>query len=390
MKQRIAIAGAGPVGLTAALCLARAGHEVRVFEKEAALPTAPRAFALHPPTLDLLDRLGVLADLEPLGRRIDKIDYYRCNTGHPELVARFGFDLLTGLTGHPYRMHLEQSLLTPALLKALNREPGARVEFGAEVAGFTEIAEGIEISVRRAGVTQGETFSYLLGADGAKSTVRTAARLAFDGEDHERRLLRIMTPLDLRHTIPDLAGVSYLYNDVDSISLLEMRNLWRVIIRIPPKTSDEEARAPAFLRHELRRFFPFEGDLSASAIDIYGTSQRVAETMWRGRVLLVGDAAHLTSTRGDMNMNCGLHDAWTLGEAFAAKSLLAGLDTWTSSRRAAIVDNFIPLAERANRGGAMFLASIEASARKSAEARRFVREAAMIDIAPSFFARKRA
>ena len=390
MKQRIAIAGAGPVGLTAALCLARAGHEVRVFEKEAALPTAPRAFALHPPTLDLLDRLGVLADLEPLGRRIDKIDYYRCNTGHPELVARFGFDLLTGLTGHPYRMHLEQSLLTPALLKALNREPGARVEFGAEVAGFTEIAEGIEISVRRAGVTQGETFSYLLGADGAKSTVRTAARLAFDGEDHERRLLRIMTPLDLRHTIPDLAGVSYLYNDVDSISLLEMRNLWRVIIRIPPKTSDEEARAPAFLRHELRRFFPFEGDLSASAIDIYGTSQRVAETMWRGRVLLVGDAAHLTSTRGDMNMNCGLHDAWTLGEAFAAKSLLAGLDTWTSSRRAAIVDNFMPLAERANRGGAMFLASIEASARKSAEAHRFVREAAMIDIAPSFFARKRA
>ena len=390
MKQRIAIAGAGPVGLTAALCLARAGHEVRVFEKEAALPTAPRAFALHPPTLDLLDRLGVLADLEPLGRRIDEIDYYRCNTGHPELVARFGFDLLTGLTGHPYRMHLEQSLLTPALLKALNREPGARVEFGAEVAGFTEIAEGIEISVRRAGVTQGETFSYLLGADGAKSTVRTAARLAFDGEDHERRLLRIMTPLDLRHTIPDLAGVSYLYNDVDSISLLEMRNLWRVIIRIPPKTSDEEARAPAFLRHELRRFFPFEGDLSASVIDIYGTSQRVAETMWRGRVLLVGDAAHLTSTRGDMNMNCGLHDAWTLGEAFTAKSLLAGLDTWTSSRRAAIVDNFIPLTERANRGGAMFLASIEASARKSAEARRFVREAAMIDIAPSFFARKRA
>lgn len=390
MKQRVAIAGAGPVGLTAALCLARAGHEVRVFEKAAALPTTPRAFALHPPTLDLLERLGILADVEPLGRRVNEIDYYRCNTGRPERVARFGFNLLAGFTGHPYRMHLEQSLLTPALLEALNREPGARVEFGAEVTGFKEIPDGVEVPVRRAGATQGETFSYLLGADGAKSTVRAAAGLAFDGEDHERRLLRIMTPLDMRSIIPGLAGVSYLYNDVDSISLLEMRDVWRVIIRVPPKTCDEEAREPTFLRRELRRFFPLEGDLPASAIDIYGTSQRVAETMWRGRVLLAGDAAHLTSTRGDMNMNCGLHDAWALGEAFTAKSLRAGLDTWTSSRRAAIVDQLIPLAERANRGGAMFLASIEASARKSAEARRFVREAAMIDLAPSFVDRKRA
>ncbi len=388
MKQRIAIAGAGPVGLTAALCLARAGHEVRVFEKRPELNTASRASTFHPPTLDMLARLGVLDEVAGQGVRINEIRYYRCNTGRPELAARFPFSLLEGSTAHPWRMHLEQSRLTPALLAALQREPGARVEFNAGVEGFRDHDGAIEVKVRRDGGVGTETFGWLVGADGARSSVRDAAGISFDGEEYEKRVLRVMTPLDLRTVIPQLSGIAYLYNDNDSISLLRMAEVWRVIIRLSPKLSDETALGENFLRTELARFLPLKEDLPVRSKDIYSTSQRIAATYHRGRVLLVGDAAHVTNTRGGMNMNCGLHDAWTLGQTFTGihdqRTLDGLLESWARTRRAVVTEELIPRTDRLVGGGAMFFASVEASARQESMALDFVRDAAMIDIAPSF------
>ena len=384
MKQRIAIVGAGPVGLTAALCLARAGHQVRVFEKRAALSTASRASTFHAPTLDLLAALGVLAEVEPLGRRINAIDYYRCGAGRPDLSARFPLELLKGATPHPYRLHLEQSLLTPVLLRALAAHPGARVEFGAAVERIEAGREHVELEVRRADSVVRETFAWVVGADGARSTVRAAADIAFEGAEYEKRVLRVMTTLDLRSLIPGLAGISYLYNDDDSISLLEMRDVWRIIIRLPAGMSDEEALDPAFIRREVGRFLPIEGDLPARSIDIYATSQRIADRWRSGRVLLAGDAAHVTNTRGGMNMNAGLFDAWDLGRAFAQPHLERALDDYALGRRRMALKHLIPRTDRSVGGGSTYLAAIEATARDPALARAFVRDAAMLDIAPEF------
>ena len=388
MKQRIAVAGAGPVGLTAALCLARAGHEVRLFEKREALSTASRASTIHAPTLDLLATLGVLDEVAPLGRRIDALDYYRCNTGRPELAARFAFSLLAGHTAHPWRMHLEQGLLTPVLKRALEAEPGARIEFNAEIAGAEEGERCIEVEVRRGAGMVRETFDWLVAADGAHSAVRAAARIDFEGSDYTKRVLRIMTGVDLRRLIPGLSGISYLYNDSDSISLLEMPRVWRIIVRLAPEISDEAAMDATFFEQELQRFLPL-GKLADAATDIYATSQRIATRYRQGRVLLAGDAAHVTNTRGGMNMNCGLHDAWTLGQAFATNDLATldvALDAWAAARRSIAVDELVPRTDRMVGGGATFLAAVEATARTADRALQFVRDAAMLDIAPSFTA----
>ena len=388
MKQRIAVAGAGPVGLTAALCLARAGHEVRLFEKREALSTASRASTFHAPTLDMLATLGVLDEVAPLGRRIDAIDYYRCNTGHPELAARFAFSLLAGHTAYPWRMHLEQGLLTPVLKRALDAEPGVRIEFNAAIEGMEEGERCIEVEVRRGTGVLRETFDWLIAADGAHSAVRAAAKIDFEGSDDTKRVLRIMSGVDLRRLIPGLAGIAYLYNDSDSISLLEMSKVWRIIVRLAPEISDETALSAAFIEHELQRFLPL-GKLADAATDIYATSQRIAAGYRRGRVLLAGDAAHVTNTRGGMNMNCGLHDAWTLGQVFAARdvaTLDAALDAWAAARSAIVVDELVPRTERMVGGGATFLAAVEATARTQDRALQFVRDAAMLDIAPAFTA----
>ena len=91
-----------------------------------------------------------------------------------------------------------------------------------------------------------------------------------------------------------------------------------------------------------------------------------------------------TNTRGGMNMNCGLHDAWTLAEAFRAEARDTALDAWAQARRSVAVDELVPRTDRSVGGGATFLAAVEATARDPARALQFVRDAAMLDIAPRF------
>jgi hypothetical protein len=84
-----------------------------------------------------------------------------------------------------------------------------------------------------------------------------------------------------------------------------------------------------------------------------------------------------------MNMNCGLHGAWTLGEAFRAADLDASLGQWARARRAVAIDELIPRTDRSVGGGATWFAAVEAAARDPERAKAFVRDAAMLDIAPA-------
>lgn len=385
-QQRIAVVGAGPVGLTAALALAQAGHAVEVFEKRGGLSNLPRAPTLHAPTLDMLAALGVLDRVLPFGRRIDAIDYYLAEVGPPERVARFQFSMLAGVTAHPWRLHLEQHLLTPELADALVTRHDVQVRFGMEVVGVTGDDYGVALRLNSGTRTLTREFDWLVGADGAYSVVREAAGIDFTGEDYEKRMLRLIARDDLRRLIPDMAGVSYVYREGESISLLEMAGAWRVILRLTPDIDDATALAPGFAEAAMRRMLLSCTSLDVRLRDIYSARRRVAATFRRGRILLAGDAAHLTNTRGGMNLNCGMHDAWALAQAFRrgvdAGSLASAVATWAAVRRSVVADTLVPRTDRVVEGGLTYLASVEASARHPDLALAFLRDAAMIDVAP--------
>jgi 2-polyprenyl-6-methoxyphenol hydroxylase-like FAD-dependent oxidoreductase len=370
----ILVAGAGPVGLALALALHKRGIAVRVLEKREGLSTASRASTFHPPTLEALDELGVFAGLRDGGVRIDRILWKRVDTG---LTASVDLAIVTGETRFPFRWHREQQDLTPALLAAL---PADVVRFNAGVAALEQDAEGVTLRCEDGSTHRAR---YAVGCDGASGAVRGLAGIGAETNDYAHRVLRLLTPRDLRDHIAGLDGLGYLYDAEGSCSLLRMPKVWRLIFRVPPEMSDEAAMAEDHARARIARFLPGVADLPISGRDVYGVRKAMARAYRAGRVLLAGDAAHLTNTRGGMNMNAGIHDAMTL--AATLERVLGGapdalLEAWASARLATVRGALLPRTEaRVAADPAGEVARM--AALTPDQARRWAREACMLDIA---------
>jgi 2-polyprenyl-6-methoxyphenol hydroxylase-like FAD-dependent oxidoreductase len=367
VSGRILIAGAGPVGLVAAVALHQAGMPVAVFEKREKLGAASRASTFHASTLDVLDRLKVLAPLVPQGRRIDRLGWFRADAG---LAAHLDLALLQGHARFAWRWHFEQARLTPVLLSAL---PAGTVRFGAEVTGFTQDADGVALTLADSTIERG---TYAIAADGAHSFLRDAAGIATQTGTYGHRVLRLMTPAPLERHLHG-AGIAYVFEGERSISLLHMPDLWRVVIRVPAGTPVDEALREDFWRPLVRHFLPEAPDpLPMASADVYGVAKGIAARMRAARLLVVGDAAHVTNTRGGMNMNAGVHDAYTLAATLAAR---ADLDHWEAARLRVTRDSLLERTDRAVATGSAWLTQAEAVARDPDAARQWLFEAAMLD-----------
>ncbi|WP_439598349.1 FAD-dependent oxidoreductase [Falsiroseomonas sp.] len=373
-ETEVLIAGAGPVGLALALALTQRGVAVRVLEKREGLSAASRASTFHPPTLDALHELGVLAPLLPGGVRVDRILWRRVDSG---AAATIDLGILAGETGFPFRWHREQQDLTPALAAAL---PAGCLRFGAGVMALAQDAAGVTL---RAADGSTHRARYAVGCDGASGALRGLAGIPAETNAYAHRVLRLLTPLDLRQVVPGLDGLGYLYDETGSCSLLRMPRNWRLIFRIAPEMSDAEAMAEDHARARIARFLPQAAGMEIEGRDVYGVTRAMATAYRAGRVLLAGDAAHLTNTRGGMNMNAGIHDAMTLAATLprvlggAPEQLLQG---WADSRLAVVREALLPRTD--SRVAASPAEEVSRMAALTpAEQLVWAREASMLDLA---------
>lgn len=380
----VVICGAGPVGLTAAVKLTRHGIRCHIIEKRDSLNLASKASTFHPPTLEILDEFGLLDVMLDLGCKAERIAYLRIGG---EMIAQFNQPTSLGEdTDIPYRVHLEQSAITPHLLAQARETGKAQINFRADVC-----ETGQDDTSAWARTSEGTTVRgrYVLGADGAQSAVRRSLGIAQEGHEYPGRVLRLMVEKSIQTRMPQLAPVSYIYSQTGkSISLLEMPDCWRIIIRVPQGVSEREVKNPDWYNPILEEFLPqAAGHLQIQGTDVYGASKMMAGSNRVGRIGLIGDAVHLTNTKGGMNMNCGIHDAYAIAcaiiEDFAEPARSGNhFETELQERYRIARDVLLPRTDRNVTGKQDWLEFIATAAADPVKARDYLLTSSMIDMAP--------
>jgi 3-(3-hydroxy-phenyl)propionate hydroxylase len=309
VEDRVLIAGAGPVGLTAAANLVRGGVPVTVLEAGSNLSEESRASTFHPPTLDMLEALGAAQPLIAQGLVAPQLQYRSKQHG---LLAQFDFGAIADVTGHPYRLQCEQSKLTRILLEQLRGNPNFELQLDSAVQRVEQHASGVEVAVERGGRIETRSGRWLIGADGASSNVRRSLGIEFEGFTWPDRFLVVSTPFDFRTVIPDLVAVTYIADPQRWHFLLQIPGLCRVMFPIGADESDELALSRDFAQSLMATIVPGIASYEVAHVTLYRVHQRVAKTFQRGRAFLAGDAAHINNPLGGMGMNGGIHDAINL------------------------------------------------------------------------------
>jgi 3-(3-hydroxy-phenyl)propionate hydroxylase/6-hydroxy-3-succinoylpyridine 3-monooxygenase len=339
----VIVAGGGPTGFITALGLAQAGAKVLVIEAEDAVVDSPRAAVYHWSTLDGLERLGIREEAERIG--FPKRDYLWLVRKTGERIE-YDLSVLEGHTAFPYNIHLGQDRLAKIACDRLSRIANAEVRFGTTLTALAQDEESVRVAVEGPDGREFLEARYLVGADGAGSTVRKGLGLTFEGMTWPERFVATNVYHDFQS-----AGYGLTTMVIDDewgavIVKIARDGLWRCTYMedasLPERTFLE--RVPDAYEHLL----PGGGGYTLDRAAPYRMHQRCAETFRKGRVVLVGDAAHVTNPTGGLGLTGGLFDAFALWPTLATV-LLDGadpalLDRWAEDRRTTYLEKTSPQA----------------------------------------------
>lgn len=318
-SRTVAIVGAGPVGTCAALFLASRGIACVLIEAKEGPDQDLRASTFHPPTLEMLETIGLAAPLIEAGLISPHWQVRMHETGERAL---FDLSAIAEDTPYPFRLQCEQTKLVRLALAKARDDGAVAVRTGVAVTRLTQDADGVTLVLR-----DGEMIrvAFVIGADGARSTIRQAIDAHFEGFTYPETTILATTTFPFNEHISMLSNVNYCWSDLGTFSLLRLPGLWRCSLYADAGESIEDALEPAAIAAKLERIVPGAGAHPVDEIRYYRIHQRIVERYDHGRVLLAGDAAHLNSPSGGMGMNGGIHDSWELAETLAA-ILLEGAD----------------------------------------------------------------
>jgi 3-(3-hydroxy-phenyl)propionate hydroxylase len=312
--ERVIVVGGGPVGAVGAFLLARAGIPVTLIEAERDVVMDYRASTFHPPTLDLLEETGITAALIERGLAAPVMQIRDRRDGK---VAEFDSAQLKDDTRYPFRLQCEQFKLVALVYDMLRDIPGVDLRFGCRALAIAQTEEGVTVDVDGPDGAQSFTGAFLLGADGGRSVVRKSLDIGFDGMTYPEHFLVAGTTFDFRSAMPDICSVNYTADPEQWYLLLQIPDMWRVIMPVAPERAPDDAVSERSLQASLQNLLPRDEDYDIVVKAIYRVHQRIAQRYRVGRVFLAGDAAHLNNPLGGMGLNGGLHDVISLADRLA-------------------------------------------------------------------------
>jgi 3-(3-hydroxy-phenyl)propionate hydroxylase len=380
--------GAGPVGLVLAYRLATAGIAVTLVEALPDLAEDLRASTFHPPTLEILDDIGVVQRMIATGVVAPTFQYRDRQDGR--IIGEFDFGVLRDDTRFPFRVQCEQFKVARYIYERLLTLSGVDIRFSARAIAVRQDADRVTLTIETPAGAEEITGRYLLGADGANSAVRGAVGIELEGFTWPERFLVLSTPFDFATVIERLSPVSYYADPDEWCFCLKVPGLWRVMFPVKTETTEDTLASPELAERLLQGFFPRDTRYEVKHRTLYRVHQRIAPDYRAGRVLLAGDAAHLNNPLGGMGLNSGIHDAMNLADTLTAVWRGADdalLDRYTRQRRPIAVEHVDAQSKRnkeflEERDPAIRIKRLD-EIRRTAEdpkaAYLFVRKTAMID-----------
>jgi len=324
----VLLIGLGPVGAAAANLLGRYGIRTLVIDKSDDIFMAPRAIALDNEALRILQMAG-LEDGAFETHAIAKVQmrspifgkYARANTAGP-------------LDGHPRLVTFYQPELERTLRQRLTAYPNIHVALGAELMNITEDANGIQAEIRQAdGQTKVIHTRFLVGSDGANSTVRRHIGLDFQGQTFSQDWL-VIDALNVPNPIDHVEFLCDPRRPTPHMVAPGNRQRWEFMLQ--PGETREQMEKPESIRELLAPWCKPE-EIQIERTAVYRFHARVVEKFSRGKIFLVGDAAHITPPFAGQGLVAGLRDVanlcWKLSWVIHDRLPEKILDTYDIERR---------------------------------------------------------
>lgn len=326
----VVIIGAGPAGLTAAAILGAFGVECLLLDQKTTTSELPRAIAIDDEYMRLLATMGLGPQVAAHTSRPFGVHY----------ISPFGFELakVPGFitpNGFGNRNAVLQPVFEKILLAEVMRRDSVRIAFETTVASVEQDDAGVTLQVETAEGNRAIRAGYLLAADGARSFVRKTIGADFPG-----------TRIDEPHLVVDFADFPdqspfsrFFCNPRRPVnSILGPYGGRRMEFMLLEGDDHEAIQSDESIRHLVDTHTPYRGtQLNIIRRAVYGFSERIARPMQRGRIFLLGDAAHVMPPFGGQGMNSGARDAaniaWKLAQVVQGRLSPQILETYDTERR---------------------------------------------------------
>jgi 2-polyprenyl-6-methoxyphenol hydroxylase-like FAD-dependent oxidoreductase len=304
----VLVVGAGPVGLTLANDLLRRGIRCRSIDSAPQAMQQTKAVGIQAKTLELLAGMGVAQTAIERGLKVPVFSLY----GDGKRLTRIDFREHLHESPYPYALMLPQHETERVLMEHLQSQ-GSTIEWQRELISVTQDEQGVEAVLRHPdGYVERGRYGWLVGCDGAHSTIRHLLGLNFAGTTSE--LSFAVGNVRLTWDLPSDELFAFLQrgNFIGCFPMADGRH--RIVIAYAP----DKGPTGEVTLEEIQQVIETCGPAGARASDPaeltrFHVNQRRVEHYARGRIFLAGDAAHIHSPIGAQGMNTGMQDALNLG-----------------------------------------------------------------------------
>jgi len=339
-RTPVAIVGAGPVGLAAAIDLAQQGIDFIIVDDNNTVSVGSRAICYAKRALEILDRLGCG---EPVCAR--GISWKVGKVFHRDALA-YRFDLLPE-PGHkrPAFVNLQQYHLEEALVGRLS-ELGHAVRWKNEAVGVAHDDEGVRVEVRTPDGHYAIEAEYLIAADGARSPLRDMLGLEWKGQVFRDRFL--IADVHMQGDFPAERWFWFdppFHSGQSALLHRQADDVWRIDFQLGWDTDPEEEKKPERVLPRIRALLGDDRPFELEWVSVYTFQCRRLDRFVHGRVIFVGDAAHQVSPFGARGANSGFQDTdnlcWKLARVLRGESPPSLLASYDSERVEAADENIL-------------------------------------------------